>query len=71
MSFVFVLRLLFQNILILCHHSEAAKCLSDSVHRGGQLENTETRERIRERKQPKDVENVSQFRGHTLAKSPR
>ena len=36
---------------------------------GGQLENTETRER--KRKQPKDLENVSQSRGHTLDKSLR
>ena len=41
----------------------------------GQLENTETREREQERewerKQPKDLENVSQSHGHTLAKSLR
>ena len=42
-----------------------------SAVKSGQLENTETRERKRERKQPKDVENVSQFRGRTLAKSLR
>ena len=49
------------------------------IQQVGQLENTETRERKRERewewkrkwKQPKDVENMSQSRGHTLAKSLR
>ena len=43
--------------------------LITTIGTAGQLENTEMRER--KRKQPKDLENVSQSHGHTLAKSLR
>ena len=42
---------------------------SFTVAAAGQLENTETWERKRERKKKTKMENVSQSHGHTLAKS--